>query len=304
MKSIAIIIPAYKPDFLRETLDSIARQSSSDFTVYIGDDASPYGIKEIVTDYESRLDIHYFRFPDNLGGSDLVGQWQRCIDLAAGEEWIWLFSDDDLMQPNCVESFLSTIKEGFDVVHFPLEIIDSQGESVRRCPSFAPILPASDFYSLLYRHQIDARMPEFVFRASELEKNGLVNFDLAWRSDNATVMLNSRNGGILSIEGNDCSVLWRTSENNISAVNDLRERKNFATIDFFNWVYDFFDGKSPIPLVYQLKTILFELVYADKTSFRRDAKVAGRKLKFVNFANHWMYRLLIEYRVFYRRYDT
>lgn len=42
MKKLAIIIPAYKPRFLRETLDSIAKQNNHDFTVYIGDDASPY----------------------------------------------------------------------------------------------------------------------------------------------------------------------------------------------------------------------------------------------------------------------
>ena len=42
MKKLAIIIPAYKQRFLRETLDSIAKQNNHDFTVYIGDDASPY----------------------------------------------------------------------------------------------------------------------------------------------------------------------------------------------------------------------------------------------------------------------
>lgn len=41
MKKLAIIIPAYKPRFLQETLDSIAKQNNHEFTVYIGDDASP-----------------------------------------------------------------------------------------------------------------------------------------------------------------------------------------------------------------------------------------------------------------------
>ena len=40
-KKLAIIIPAYKARFLRETLDSILKQNSSEFIVYVGDDASP-----------------------------------------------------------------------------------------------------------------------------------------------------------------------------------------------------------------------------------------------------------------------
>ena len=40
MKTLAIIIPAYKGRFLGEALESLARQSCMDFTVYVGDDCS------------------------------------------------------------------------------------------------------------------------------------------------------------------------------------------------------------------------------------------------------------------------
>lgn len=40
-EKIAIVIPAYKCRFLRQTLDSIVVQTCRSFTVYIGDDASP-----------------------------------------------------------------------------------------------------------------------------------------------------------------------------------------------------------------------------------------------------------------------
>ena len=59
---LAIIIPAYKACFFREVLDSIVRQSNRDFTVYIGDDASPDDLESIVSDYKDKLDIFYFRF--------------------------------------------------------------------------------------------------------------------------------------------------------------------------------------------------------------------------------------------------
>ena len=57
MKKLAIIIPAYKARFLQETLDSIAKQNSHEFTVYIGDDASPYPLKTIVDHYKNKFDI-------------------------------------------------------------------------------------------------------------------------------------------------------------------------------------------------------------------------------------------------------
>ena len=53
MKKLAIIIPAYKPRFLQETLDSIAKQNNHEFTVYIGDDASPYPLETIVDRYKN-----------------------------------------------------------------------------------------------------------------------------------------------------------------------------------------------------------------------------------------------------------
>ena len=51
MKSLAIIIPAYKDTYLRETLDSLVSQTINDFVVYIGDDCSPYNLKSIVNEY-------------------------------------------------------------------------------------------------------------------------------------------------------------------------------------------------------------------------------------------------------------
>ena len=107
---LAIIIPAYKACFFREVLDSIVRQSNRDFTVYIGDDASPDDLESIVSDYKDKLDIFYFRFEQNWGGRDLVAHWERCIELS-DEPLVWLFSDDDLMPPDAVERVIKGWKK-------------------------------------------------------------------------------------------------------------------------------------------------------------------------------------------------
>ena len=65
-KKVAVIIPAYKSRFLQQTLDSMVVQTNQDFTVYIGDDASPHDLKNIVSLYQGKLDIVYHRFEINL----------------------------------------------------------------------------------------------------------------------------------------------------------------------------------------------------------------------------------------------
>ena len=100
---MAIVIPAYKGRFLKETLDSIAVQAHKDeFVLYIGDDASPERLDKIVESYQNKVNLVYHRFSENMGGKDLVAHWERCIQLSA-EPFIWLFSDDDLMPADGVE---------------------------------------------------------------------------------------------------------------------------------------------------------------------------------------------------------
>lgn len=70
-EKIAIVIPAYKCRFLRQTLDSIVVQTCRSFTVYIGDDASPQNLKEIVSDYADKMNGSYIPPDPKPGGYNL-----------------------------------------------------------------------------------------------------------------------------------------------------------------------------------------------------------------------------------------
>lgn len=84
---LAIIIPAYKDAFFNKTLESLAQQTNKNFTVYIGDDNSPYNLEKIVSEYSNQLNIIYKRFPTNLGSTDLVLQWNRCLSMIQDEDF-------------------------------------------------------------------------------------------------------------------------------------------------------------------------------------------------------------------------
>lgn len=109
---LAIVIPAYKSEFFYVALESIAKQSCKDFTLYIGDDASPDDLKTIADKFTGKINIVYHRFHENTGLKDLAKQWEQCVGLSEDEDFIWLFSDDDLMPADGVELFYRAIEKG------------------------------------------------------------------------------------------------------------------------------------------------------------------------------------------------
>lgn len=168
IKKLAIVIPAYKGRFLKETLDSIAVQAHKDeFVLYIGDDASPERLDKIVESYQNKVNLVYHRFSENMGGKDLVAHWERCIQLSA-EPFIWLFSDDDLMPADGVERVMEALsrphhQRGY-FFRFPLAVIDGENKRIR---ANRPLEEGSvSCYRLLLdklQGKIDSAAVEYVF---------------------------------------------------------------------------------------------------------------------------------------------
>lgn len=241
---LAIIIPAYKDEFLDETLRSLCNQTVKDFSVYIGDDNSPYGLKDIVDKYADQLNLTYRRFDSNLGKDDLVAHWNRCLEIMEGETYFCLFSDDDLMTPSCVETFYEAVRTiDADVFHFNIDLIDVNNQLLKRCNAYPPVLTIDDFLYRLYTDKIDARMPEFVFRTEHFRRTGgFVNFDIAYRADNATVIRCAMRSGIHTLPAG--KVLWRDSGQNLSATMEvaIHIRRVCASADFFNWLEGYYES--------------------------------------------------------------
>lgn len=237
---LAIVIPAYKAKFLSETLDSIAAQIDQRFCVYIGDDCSPEKIGDIVSQYKGRFNYVYQRFDTNLGGADLVAQWERCIAMTQGEEWIWLFSDDDYMDKECVAAFyreLNRNRHQVDLYRFDVRILN---RDVYAEQSDFPVLTDSVY---LYKNKMSGKCPcfavEYIFsRRIYQQQGGFQNFDLAWNSDVATWIKFGTNG-IVTIKGP--VVTWRASGDNITTdvSNGVNARKWKATVSFLVWVKNY-----------------------------------------------------------------
>jgi glycosyltransferase involved in cell wall biosynthesis len=95
LATISVCIPSYNgAQFIGEAIASILEQSFTDFELIIVDDCSADNTFDIVDSFQDAR-ITTMRNPHRLG---LVGNWNKCIELARGE-YICIFHQDDVMLP-------------------------------------------------------------------------------------------------------------------------------------------------------------------------------------------------------------
>lgn len=101
---ISICLPVYNGErYLPECLDSILRQTFFDFEIVVSYDSSEDGTLDIIKKYKVKDPrIRLIEHNDKPG---LVENWNRCALHARGE-WIKYMFQDDLMTPNCLETFI------------------------------------------------------------------------------------------------------------------------------------------------------------------------------------------------------
>lgn len=111
---VSICVPTYNGEkYLRECLNSVIAQTFSDFEVLIVDDQSSDNTFCIAQEYAKKdARIRVMRNEKNLG---LVGNWNRCIELAQGE-WIKFVFQDDLIAPQCLEKMLAASKPDSSII--------------------------------------------------------------------------------------------------------------------------------------------------------------------------------------------
>jgi len=252
--SLSIIIPAYKPDFLKDAIESVLNQTNQNFYLYIFNDASPNNLESVLSNFIGHENIIYHKFEDNLGGQDLVAHWNRCVMATNNEEWIWLFSDDDIMSPNCVEEFYNTLENTnrtFNLYRFNNYIIDTQGKRITELSNHPSIETSQEFLERRLSYSTHSYITDSIFSRNVFnQSNGFVNFDAAWIADDASWILFGLNKGI-KLVSNTCYIEWRSSGINIStSLNNKKwvHKKRKAIIQFINWL----KGNRHLSLDYNL----------------------------------------------------
>ena len=211
-RRLAVVIPAWRVRHFAAALGSLRAQTDRRFRVYIGDDAGPDDLRALAAEAARDLDLVYHRFPANLGSTDLVAHWHRCIALTGDEPWLWLFSDDDLADPDCVAAFHHHLDAGEDparLLRFDLAVIDDAG-AVIEIPEAHPEHETAPelMAAMLSPTRRKWRAPDHVFARSIYdEAGGFVPLPRALCSDTATWIRFARPGGVRQLRGP--RVRWR-----------------------------------------------------------------------------------------------
>lgn len=249
---ITIALPAFKTRFLREAISSLLSQTRQDFELVVVDDASPEPVADVVAEFHDPR-IRYVRNPKNLGMTNLVSNWNRCLELATGE-WFVLASDDDVYQPEFLAELMALASHhpGVDVFHTRVAVIDSDGVVVELTQGCPELESASDF---LWHRIAGGRagfIPEFLFRTEALRRNrGFVDFPAAWGSDVATCAREGRRGGVGCV--NLPLLHWRRSGINITTSDRYRDQKMQGLNLFISWLFEFLERDSSLPARLALK---------------------------------------------------
>ncbi|MBU3822742.1 glycosyltransferase [Flavobacteriaceae bacterium XHP0103] len=235
---LGIVIPYFKIGFFEETLQSLANQTDKRFKVYIGDDASLDSPKALLETYKGQFDFVYHRFEKNLGGSQLVKQWERCMGLVGNENWFMVLGDDDVLGPDCVAAFYRSLPEINDaqvqVVRFATQVINDIGAVVSDT-FYHPVLEkATDFFYRRFTNKTRSSLSEYIFSKNAYQTIGFYNYNLGWFTDDRAWLEFSKFGLIYSI--NDATVFFRLSAQNISRDHYKLQEKTLERLRFFKFI--------------------------------------------------------------------
>jgi glycosyltransferase involved in cell wall biosynthesis len=160
---VTVGVPVFNGEaFLAETLDSLLKQTFTDFEIVISDNASTDRTEEICRDYAARdARVRYYRSDVNRGAA-----WNhnRVFELARGEYFKWNSADD-----LCAPEFLARCVIVLDanpnaVMAMPDAVrIGEHGEPLGRLDSYgqalSPVVPPAAAAHVRFRQNI--RMEHF-----------------------------------------------------------------------------------------------------------------------------------------------
>jgi len=241
---LAVVVPAFKPDFFPQTLASVAAQTDRRFRLYVGVDGSVFDPAAEIGALAAGLDVVQRRFPKRLGPLGLSRHWQRCIEMTS-EPWVWLFGDDDRMGAGCVADFhraLDLTRGGYDVYRFNCSVIDRNGALVGPHSLHPRVETAREFLLARLRRTHVSVMPVYVFARGAYEREGgLVHLPLAWNADDASCYRFARRTGVHTLDGG--VVEWRLSDINLSSPrHPAASAKLRANLRFVRWIRSLIDA--------------------------------------------------------------
>lgn len=247
MNQLAIIIPYYKISFFKETLESVENQTCKDFSLFIGNDASPENPEILIKETLKTTEFTYKEYTENFGSQNLVKQWERCIESSAAGEWFMILGDDDIISDNFVAQFYKNLPEieqnKSNVIKFSQRWIDENRQPFKEYSVQPKLLTALENWKEKYIKGQRSSLSEHIFRKSAYEKVKFRHFPLAWGTDDLAVFEISGTAPVYFIS--DAKVEVRISSQSISGSGELYLEKQRHAISFETYFINKYHQQLP-----------------------------------------------------------
>ncbi|HVV73318.1 MAG TPA: glycosyltransferase family A protein [Verrucomicrobiae bacterium] len=123
--NIITVIPVYNGEkFIRQTLESVAKQTQRPDRVIVLDNCSTDGTEKVVRSFQ-QIQCEFIRNPTNLG---LFGNCNRALEFAPETKYLHLLCADDLVEPEFYQRLTAELQscDGLGLAYSLDERIDEQ----------------------------------------------------------------------------------------------------------------------------------------------------------------------------------
>jgi glycosyltransferase involved in cell wall biosynthesis len=165
---LSVCVPVYNgARFLAESLNSLLAQDFIEYELVVVDDCSTDNSAAVIAGYKDQR-LRSFRNERRLG---LVGNWNRCLQLARGR-YLTLFHQDDVMQQHNLKQKVELLDRHPTVgmVYSNVRIIDADGRiqmdhwPIPMEPNSDTVISGKDFFVRLITGYNLACCPSVIFR--------------------------------------------------------------------------------------------------------------------------------------------
>lgn len=232
---VSVAIPAYKKEYLKETITSILNQDYTNFELIIVNDKSPANLDEIVEQFKDKR-IRYFKNTENLGKKSIVYNWNHCLSYAQGEFFV-LMCDDDIMKPNFITHLLDLSFK------YPLcNVFRARRESYNELTQHRqedPLWPNYETYNDFLSNTILGKrkhtISEFLYRTDYIKSIGGYDiYPVGFYADDASILRFSQQGGIVC--SSEILLTFRKSLYHISFPSIQNFQKAKAAVKYYKWL--------------------------------------------------------------------
>jgi glycosyltransferase involved in cell wall biosynthesis len=111
--TVSVVVPNYNhAKYLPQRMESILRQTYSDFEIIILDDASSDDSLAVIQNYLSIPEVRFV--PNTQNSGTTFAQWNKGVDLARGE-YVWIAESDDFAEPGLLEKLVPILENNPNV---------------------------------------------------------------------------------------------------------------------------------------------------------------------------------------------